>query len=122
MKLRNLIKENSYSNGTYEIIDSKFIPPHKSSTIYDLSKVDIQNILNGMRPNMSRSEDNKVKYGWTFKFNNAKIGIWDYKDSSKDNIFSAYGNEGDLITLFGKDHVQTFHINHINDKKKSYGQ
>lgn len=104
--LRKLIKETSYYNGKYEIVVSKFIPLDKTNTIYNLSKEEIQNILNGMRPNMSPSEDGKIKYGWTFKFNNHKIGIWDYKNSGKDHIFSAYGNENALIDLFGKEHIE----------------
>lgn len=54
----------------------------------------------GFKPNVD-DDPSKVKYSWGFTVNGERCGVWDWKGSHRDRIFSAWGNPGALLAVFG---------------------
>ncbi len=57
--------------------------------------------LLGFKPNC-KDDPGKVKNSWGFEVDGVHCGIWDYKGSHRDKVFSAYGDKSLLEGIFGR--------------------
>lgn len=85
----------------------------KSGSLYGLKLKDIVDVL-GFLPNVEDDPD-KVENSWGFlvygehngqELGGVRCGIWDYKGSHRDEVWSFYGPRHIFLDLFGLYHVR----------------
>jgi hypothetical protein len=71
----------------------------RTGSLSKITKKEIVKIL-GFEPNV-KDDEFKVKYSWGFTVNGRRCGVWDYKGSHKDGLWSTYGPAQELAAVFG---------------------
>lgn len=74
----------------------------RSGTLKNMTVETINGIL-GFQPNIDDDPD-KVKHSWGFKVGRREFGIWDYKGSERQGIFSTSGDHYILAEIFGENY------------------
>lgn len=84
---------------TAVIIPTGVSGPHRTHYLKELTAQGVSDLL-GFTPNVEDDPD-KVKYSWGFTVDGVPCGVWDFKGSSAEGCWSAYGTTEALSRVFG---------------------